>query len=187
MPYFLTLLFFCAIPLSAKDFGNFGITFPVLEDDFIMMLQDRLKKVSQEGKAPSIAITNPKGKKLPMANYFRLFEYNPEFCLEKDLLDHNGSLIYPKGTRINPLDFTPLSTDLLFFDGENKRQVLWAKHQTGMWILANGNPLEIEKQEDRPVYFDQTGYLIDKLGIKALPAKVTQCGKKLTVEEIPCF
>lgn len=71
-------------------------------------------------------------------------------------------------------------------------------------ILTSGSPFELMEQwnslsknplsgnqlvgnqlvENQPVYFDQTGKLTKKLGIKHVPAVVTQEGLKLKVSEI---
>ena len=36
----------------------------------------------------------------------------------------------------------------------------------------------------RPVYFDQHGQLVERLGIRHLPALVSQDGKRLRIDEI---
>ena len=36
----------------------------------------------------------------------------------------------------------------------------------------------------RPIFYDQQGKLVEKLGIRQLPALVSQEGKKLRIDEI---
>ena len=97
-----------------------------------------------------------------------------------------------KGTRVNPLDTHPLRCSLLFLDGDNFNHVSWA---TNLWmtapenskpklILVNGSPFELSHKHNLPVYFDQAGVLIKKLGIRQVPARVSQKNKILLVEEI---
>lgn len=49
----------------------------------------------------------------------------------------------------------------------------------------NGNPLALEEQEQRAIYFDQQGVLATKLDLTFLPAKVSQDHKQLQIEEFP--
>jgi conjugal transfer pilus assembly protein TraW len=194
MAYLLIALFLFFPSLHARDFGTFGTTFDIEEKDFIEVLKNRLEaaqlddgKKEEIKKAVTQQVERPQGKNLPRALTWRSFEYDPTLCVYEDIKDHNNKIIIPKGTKINPLKRAPLQEDLIFFDGDDQLQVQWAKNLKGKWILSNGNPLELEEKEAKAVYFDQSGYLISKLGIQFLPAKVTQKGDKLLVEEIPCF
>lgn len=194
MSYFLIIIFFCPFFLLAQDFGTYGTTFSIDEDDLIVVLQERLKKTQyDESKKMEIqkvltkAVEEPKGKILPRANIRRCFDFDPTLLVKEEVKDQNGELIIRKGMKVNPLDSSTLAEQLLIFDANDPKQILWAKNIHGIWILTNGSPLELEKQENRPVYFDQAGYLTTKLGITSLPAIVTQEDKKLKVEETPCF
>ena len=194
MPYFLTLFILATASLMAKDYGTFGTTFTIQEEDLLVVLKERLAKASfDETKREACQqvfrerIEHPRGKVFPQATMSRCFEYDPSLCLQEDIKDHNEKVIVTKGTRVNPLETTALTEELLIFDGNVPSQVAWARKMTGMWILTNGKPLELESKEQRPVYFDQASYLTNKLGIKTLPAKVSQNNRKLKIEEIPCL
>jgi conjugal transfer pilus assembly protein TraW len=52
-------------------------------------------------------------------------------------------------------------------------------------ILTNGDYLEVSNRYQRKIYFDQGGYLTNKLNISTLPAVVRQKGEFLYVEEFP--
>ncbi len=193
MPYLLTLVLFFLATLEAKDVGNYGHTFSIAEEDLLLMLQKRLNNAHWDAqKCHEIQnvliekIEKPLGINLPKALKIRIFAFDPTICLQTNITDQAGKIIIPKGTKINPLDTAKLNENLLFFDSNDAGQLAWAKTQNGKWILTSGAPLAIEKTENRPVYFDQGGYLTKKLGIRALPAKVSQAQDKLKVEEIPC-
>ena len=51
-------------------------------------------------------------------------------------------------------------------------------------ILTRGSPVELIEAWGTWVYFDQGGYLVERFGIEALPAIVSQDGARLRVEEI---
>jgi conjugal transfer pilus assembly protein TraW len=188
MPYLLILFLFGLTSLEAKDFGSFGPTFPIQEEDLMLVLQKRLVLAQQDEmqKAFIATVEKPKGKPFPKARKLRAYDYDPTLTVQEEIQDSQGKTIVAKGTKVNPLDQYSLTEDLLFFDGDDPRQVAWAKSLQGKWILTNGKPLELEKLEEKPVYFDQGGYLTKKLGIQALPAKVSQKDRKLKVEEVPC-
>ena len=69
-------------------------------------------------------------------------------------------------------------------DGEDKEQVQWAKTQLGKITLTNGAPLELGKELNRPVYFDQAGILCNRFNIEAVPAIIEQDGLLLKISEV---
>ena len=51
-------------------------------------------------------------------------------------------------------------------------------------ILTGGSYLELMRHWKRPVFYDQQGQLTDQLGIRHVPALVTQEGRRLRIDEI---
>jgi len=129
----------------------------------------------------------PKGRKLPRAKTLRVFELNPAISLSDDMKAYDRKATISKDISVYLLEATSLRIALLFFDANDEEQMAWAKSENGTWILTNGNPFEVKSRELREVHFDKSGFLTKKLGIQSLPAKVTQVGKSLKIEEIPCF
>lgn len=158
--------------LSCLDLGTYGKVFPIQKENLVAEFHKQGKKRWN--------------RVIKKANRFRVFEFDPSMYLTQEVRDHHGNVLYTKGKRVNLLDITSLSEDLLFFDGNDPYQITWAKQQRGMWILTNGKALDLEKAEKRPVFFDHAGYLANKLGIVQIPSKVSQKGKKLIIEEVPC-
>ena len=183
--------------LEAKNLGNYGQLFPIEEEDLLKVLKDQVKDLSKEELEVvqnkvrshySSQLQNP----LPVqglkdAKVYRVFYVDLTLCVDRDIKDHKGELIVPKGKCINPLETIVHLDALLFFDGCNSQHIEWAKrhNQLVKWVLVKGKPLELEEKENYPVYFDQFGVLVKKFGIEHLPAKVSQEGLKLKVEEFP--
>jgi len=77
-------------------------------------------------------------------------------------------------------------------DGDDSQQVAWAirQHQAAeslhkpKIILVQGSPFELSKKLNLPIYFDQSGVLVKKLGISCVPARLYQQEKTLTIEEV---
>jgi len=109
-----------------------------------------------------------------------------------DLKDHEGRVFQEKGTMVNPLEMHSLKCPLLFVDGDDSQQVAWAirQHQAAeslhkpKIILVQGSPFELSKKLNLPIYFDQSGVLVKKLGISCVPARLYQQEKTLTIEEV---
>ena len=188
---------FLAQPLIAKDCGVHGELFPIEEEDLLGSLKNRWKSLSQEEleKMQSLVrdryvsqlrephlVEGPKDAKV-----YRCFYVDPTVCADQEIRDHEGHVIVSKGQCFNPLETIFHLDALLFFDGSNPKHLVWARsqHKIVKWVLTKGRPMETEEQENHPVYFDQFGVLVKKFGIRNLPAKVSQDGLKLKIEEFP--
>lgn len=193
---FIILSNFVFFSLSAKDLGVYGHTFPIIEKSLLEYLKDKFQTLSdkdldlinQRIQTEYVRkITQPLSLGLPETKTYRCFFYDPTIYASKTIHDKNGKVIIPKGKRYNPLETIKLSGDLLFFDGENPKHIEWAQKNNGKWILTNGSPIALEKSLEIPVYYDQKGKITQQIGIKSIPAKVSQFGNQLKIEEFPCM
>ena len=184
-------------PSLARDYGQQGTHFPIIEPDLLEQIQSRLQAMDKNGdidrlnqklKARTIANVNrPK----PVAGLIRAEKsttrlFDPTITLQADIFGHDGRRIWAKGTRVNPLDTVPLRAALIFLDGDDPAQLEWAfaqKSKTAKLILTNGAPLKLMKARQRRFYFDQGGKLTAHFDIKALPAMVDQQGRMLRIRE----
>jgi conjugal transfer pilus assembly protein TraW len=106
--------------------------------------------------------------------------------------DHQDQVFHRKGTRVNPLDTHRMNCPLLFVDGDDAEQVFWAIQQyktaaslhKPKIILVQGAPFDLSKKLNLPVYFDQSGVLVKKLGITQVPARISQKEKTLVIDEV---
>lgn len=194
---FFSLLFLLSSSLSAKDLGCHGEVFKIKEESLLEVIKARLLKMQENGSittyqkqlaehAKKKALNPDPVKSINKTTTPRVFYYDPTIILPQDLRDHEGRVFARKGDRANPLQITPLTKWILFIDGEDERQVKWALHQslTSKIILVKGSPLNLEETHSRRFYFDQLGLLTKKLGITQVPAKVSQEGTQLKIEEL---
>ena len=56
----------------------------------------------------------------------RTWNFDPTVQIEHDMRDQKGNLIAAAGQRINPLDFVAIRQDLVFIDGDDRREIAWA-------------------------------------------------------------
>lgn len=188
MIYYLVCTLFFAFhsrPLLAKDLGRQGYTFPIQEEAlFPNATTERplppITKQKIESRLNSF--TPPR-----LATTKRIYYQDPTFTAPDEIRDHQGKIVISKGAQVNPLEHKKLTSKLLFIDGTDTSQVEWAKNQTGQtkWVLVKGSPFQLEDQLQRPVYFDQEGRYMRYFGIQNVPARVSQEGNRLKIEEIP--
>lgn len=193
----LTLLFLLSFPLESKDLGIQGHTFPIEEENLKKVIQKRALQLSpktlqtqSEKVIKNLIKEETLFQKLPHiqeATTRRSFFYDPTFMVEEDIFEANGSLLYERGTTIHPLKEITLDSGLLFFDGQNPTHIKWAERQIGAfkWILVSGNPIKLQEEKERPVFFDQGATYTKKFAIKQVPCRVTQAGQRLLIEELP--
>ena len=189
--------FFCLVSVHAKDLGVYGETFTIAEENFLTVIQNKLKTMEENGsldkpqqellQKASTKIRHPVPvKDLTKTQTPRQWFYDPSLTIEKDIKDHKGHLIAVKGAIMNPLATLSWGAPLLFLDGDDPEQVSWAETEDPLakWVLVKGSPVDMEEKRKRPVYFDQAGMLVNKFGIQQVPCRISQKDKKLLVEEL---
>ncbi len=180
--------------LFAKDLGVQGTTFPIAERNLMDVIDERLASADFQAKQQQVedyflaSAQNPRPVlRLSAAQEYHSFTWDPTVVLKEDLVDHQDNILFAAGTTINPLDYVAFAPDLLIFDGDDPDQIEWARQQTEevTWLLIAGSPMDLKQQEGREVYFDQGGELCQKLGIAAVPCRVSQQDELLFIEEFP--
>ncbi|MEO1188175.1 MAG: type-F conjugative transfer system protein TraW [Pseudomonadota bacterium] len=186
---------------AANDLGVYGEIYPITEEDLLEQIQRRLGEMRASGELDRLEeefVDRAKAKIVrptPVPGIVhtvdpREWAYDPSWTAPQDIADQEGRIIIAAGQTINPLDVTAMRTPLLLIDGDDETQVEWATRQSmsAPWgvkiILVNGAPFELEQDLQEPVYFDQEGLITTKFGIRQVPAKVSQDGRMLRVEEV---
>ena len=193
----------------AKDFGNQGANYPVAEESILLMIQRKLAGLDlkkEEEKMQKIADERVKTPApvsgLTCAKKTREFWHDPTYIVSKDIILPNGEVLYKAGEAVNPLkpsedsEVVQLNRRLFFIDERIGGQVKWLKEQLKQGFLENkeevedkiilvgGSPFRLQDEVGQDVYFDQSGELTTKFGIKAIPAFVVQDGLNLKIVEV---
>lgn len=189
-----------AAPSLARDYGQQGAVFAVAEPDLLRTIQQKLARLEQSG---AIAQLNQEFARRSEARVRRpaplpgieralrprTWVHDPAITIDHDIRDNRGNLLARAGQRINPLSFISLRQSLVFIDGDVPAQVEWAltrySEANAKLIMVKGAPLEAMTRHQRRFYFDQGGYLVQRFGIRAVPAIAEQAGQSLRVSEIP--
>jgi conjugal transfer pilus assembly protein TraW len=185
----------------AKDYGQQGMVYSIVERNLLEEIQAKLKEMQQNGKLAKFQdgvkkrmvdrVNKPKPVAgITSAKFAKSWLFDPTVFLDRDLADQNGRVFYKAGTKVNPLDHISLTRTLIFIDGDDEIQVKWALRQDKIKkgktkiILVRGAIIDLMKQTGTRLYFDQNGTLTNKFSIKHVPATIDQEGKKLRIKEV---
>lgn len=183
----------------ARNYGQHGAVFPVIETDMLAMIEAKLMAARVSGKMAEIqrrfvADTEARVRRpVPVsgighASEMRAWTYDPSITVGQDIRDAAGRLIIAAGTRVNPLDHVTMRERLVFIDGDDPAEVRWAIASTtaldAKIVLTSGAPIALMDATRRRIYFDQFGKLTAKFGIRHVPAVIAQAGKLLRVTEL---
>lgn len=186
--------------VQARDFGQMGETFPIIEQDLLLTIETRLRNLQSSSKLAALqdqmrdqAISSVRRPKpvagISAATQKRAWFFDPSTIVENDITDEKGNIIAARGQRINPMNFVKLSQELIFVDGRDKAQVDWAvagwSPAKAKIIFVDGSPFDLMKPNQRRFYFDQGGQLTGRFGIRHTPAIVSSVGDMLHVRETP--
>lgn len=118
----------------AKDFGKQRATFEIKEEGFVAMMQRKLKEVNlaeHEQKMKDLARKKVE-EPTPVLGITRAtrtvsHSFDPSYVLDEDLFLPCGKLLYPAGTKVNPLDHMEWGGRMVFIDGRDSAQIAWVK------------------------------------------------------------
>ena len=122
----------------------------------------KMAEVDERMKERFIAHANrPKGVTLPHTQKHRVHYFDPTIVLSQDLIDHGGSVLWPVGTTVNPLDYVSMTQQWLLFDADDPEQAAWAHDYLKRYpnqvrpILTQGAILKLTEAWQIRFYFDQ--------------------------------
>ena len=195
------LSLFASGPIYAIDLGNVGPAYPITEPDFLVEVKSIVKRKVDNGEWKAIeqslrrdtiqSLEHP----LPVGAFTVAQENNvryfdPTTTLQRDILDLEGQVMCPAGTKVNPLDVVTVGSALFFFDADDPKQVaVLEQTQTRLHgqvkpVAVAGSYLALSRKLDQTIYFDQAASYTTKLGIDVVPTLVSQDGNQLKIEEI---
>jgi len=191
----------CCIPYGKNFAANLGVqgsVYEIGEQNALEWITERLTMMqingeieaqNQKFKQQALAtVERPTPTHLKPTRHERTFEKDLTITVPKDIKDASEKILYLAGTRINPLKNMFSRKSLIFFDGDDVKQLNWAlqEYKKGFvkLVLIKGAPLELMRQYDIPFYFDQAGKLSQYFQLEQIPAVIRQEKDKLIVSEV---
>lgn len=192
---------------SAKHLGTYGATFEIEERDFLSVIETKLQYLEETGEIAKLngryqaQLKSQIKRPTPVVGIVKadktlLRKFDPTVYLEEDIeivdAAGNPSVLHAKGTPINPLNYQPFTSPLLFIDGDDTQQIEYARSIQNrdlsvLVILVSGEP-GLKKQEDKEYYyyFDQFGTYAKKFNISKVPSLIFQESQEkiLTIKEV---
>lgn len=175
---------------SARANQIVGQTFPIAEPDAREELLTKVKnadwdKVIDKSK---IAYSAVKGVFLPNATVSSDRFFDPTYTLPQPIQDSAGRVLYPQGFRVNAYKQLGIqSTRRYIVIGEDAAHWKWLNEfakptDNDRVLLARGNVFDLRQKTGRNIFrLDER--FIERFGVKAVPAIVTQSGTNLLVRE----
>lgn len=175
------------------DLGVVGKTYPIVEPDIFAELKqkaaqaDRSKNkkyiLKQMRDYQPVDLYN-----LPRATVDATKMVDMTFTLDRDLVDQDGKVIYPRGYTYNPLEYVTIPGGLVVIDGDDPDQLKWFKdspypqnHQARL-LISGGHAFVLVEKLQRPVFY-LTADIAGRLQISAVPSLIFQLGNKMQIHE----
>ena len=167
-----------------------GPTSAVVETDLVDALRQRAVSVDVEQLRSAQAHYQPANlHALPRATKDTTTMVDLTHTLEQDLVDAQGTILYPAGFTFNPLRYVSLSGALVVIDGSDPEQVAWFKdspyaaNRRALLLLSGGLAAALRDELGRPVAY-LTEDIAQRLQVQAVPSAVVEQDNQLVIREV---
>ena len=167
-----------------------GPTSAVIETDLAEELRSRAVRVDVEQLRHDQERYQPANlQALPRAEKDTTTRVDLTHTLEQNLIDAQGTILYPAGFTFNPLRYVSLSGALVVIDGSDPEQVAWFKgssygaNRRSLLLLSGGLAAALRDELRRPVAY-LTEDIARRLQVRAVPSVVMEQDQHLTVREV---
>jgi len=183
LPYFLSKM-----EEAIGDHGKLGHTYPIAEESFLDLIARKQPEIEQklrqriEAKKKEMYVLKKHDGHYEKVKEDRTYYIDPAWVAPEDILDHEGNVVIPKGSRHNPADYVQLGRHIVI-DGNDPAQVKMAlagNYRTMMIISGDLNKL-IRTHRQR--FWFAPDELLDKFKIRRVPAIIEQEGKFVRIIE----
>ncbi len=179
---------------AIKDLGTVGATYPVVEPDLVTELKNEAirQHTARDTAQPQdqLKMYQPANlHTLPHVTTDRTFLVNMNYTVTQDVVDGEGTILYPRGFTFNPLDYLRFPGGLVVIDGTDPLHIKWfqntdyAKNHQARLLLSDGSAYELSRQLKRSVFY-LTSDIAKRLQLAAVPSVVVQEDRNVRVHEI---
>ena len=189
----LALLLAGVSPALAKEIVRLepvGPTSAVVETDLGDELRQRAINVDVEQLRSAQVHYQPANlHDLPRATKDTTTMVDLTHTLERDLVDAQGTILYPRGFTFNPLRYISLTGALVVIDGSDPEQVAWFKgssygsNRRALLLLSGGLAAPLRDELRRPVAY-LTEDIVRRLQLRAVPSIVVERDSQLMIREV---
>ena len=185
----LLLLLVVALPATAAKRIVLGQTFPIVEPDTMTEIRTRIEQTNWEAlmkRSPISAYSAFDSVVLPRAEKTGSRLFDPTYALPYEIRDDNGTVLYPKGFRINIYEKMRMPGRIIVVtqDPADLRWLDTVVKPTDLdkVFLAAGNPVLLRQATGRKTFvLDER--TVERFGLQRVPSIVHQEGLALRVDE----
>jgi len=170
------------------DHGKIGVTYPIGEESILQVMESKKALVEKRVKERMAAIAKAScvlrkyDGTFEKANEDRIYHVDPSVVLANDIRDHEGRVLFSKGSRFYPSDHASLGRYIII-DGRDPAQVDFAlQGNYRKVILLSGDLAELTQKHRKRFYF-AVDEIVERLKIRRVPAIVEQEGQFIRVTE----
>ncbi len=162
-----------------------GTAYEIVEPDLLQEIQQKAQQVDWQALSRNMQLTQ-EFVRLPIAQEDKSYYHTPIAVLPFEVKDKDGKILYPKGFKFNPLKYTTLPNQLIVLgyprhlDMVSNLSSLVSPDDT--LLIANMDTREFIKKTGKRAFL-LTKDAAKRLGVKRLPAVISQQGDKLFIEE----
>lgn len=177
-----------------------GQTWPFAEKNAIQELKEiaerdkdivnaRMNKAKTEAIEKMKHYKAPNTVKLTRAEKDRIFYPDMHYELDRDIVDGNGKLLYPKGFKFDIMQYTTLPFKIIIFDPTDEQQVKWYEksgYNSSMVdtvLITDGEAYGLVEKMNRPIYY-LSKPIADRFKLEHSPCIIEQVGGKIQISEI---
>lgn len=195
--------FFCAAAIASGDIHIIktqGSVYEIHEQNIVELIKKhvennkdkieaKLQNLKEEQKKKIQAYKPPDlSKTIAPAKKDAIRYPDPSYVLKDDIKDANGSVLYPKGYKFNPLHYIQMTDRYVFFDYTQPEQVEWIKNKkfdeqlNVRLIMTDGRVFDAMKEFNREVFY-ANDQVLNRFDIQATPTLAYQEGDRIRLEE----
>lgn len=174
---------------SLEDYGKMGETYPIKEQHFMEFvkakqpeIEAKLRKRAEKSKKELLILKKFDGR-FRTVKKGKVTYIDTTYTLEDNILDHNGNVLFQKGTKYNPSDYVKLGRYIVI-NGHDKKQVEYAvKGDFKKIIVVSGDVGKLMQKHKKPFYFIDDN-VAERFQIEAVPTIFEGEGKYVKVTEV---
>jgi len=179
----------CGVAAAGEKSVTIGPTYDIVEPDTLAEIKKRAGEVDWQAwmskRAPE-DFSAFQSVPLPFAKEDRSRLFDPTYTLPRDIVDGRGGVLWPAGTQINVYERISTTARTIVI-GDDPAHFEWLRDvaQPGAGdrvYLAGGNVLVQMRARERRFYLLEDR-VIERFGLRAVPAIVQQEGNQLRVSE----
>lgn len=173
--------------------GPIGTSYPVKEEDLSEIfkrkghiLEEKVREYVASGAILNKFKLSRYDNRFSKVETRKVYYVDPTYTLPEDVLDHNGMVIFRKGTTYNPLDSINLGK-YIFIDGNRPEDVeLAIKGHYRKIIMVSGDSLELQKKH-KETFYHANDEMIRLFRIERVPLIIEQEGRLIRATEEPAI